>query len=63
MVQPCQILPPARSTQGEKALQSWRCNAGISQVSGVISDSLHTQEGQVVPKALIQGLLMIIIRF
>lgn len=47
----------------ENALQIWQCNAGISQVSGVTLDSLPAQESQVVPKALVQGLLMIIVRF
>lgn len=51
------------SAQGEKAVWNWHCNAGINQIPGVTLDSLHAQESQVVPKALVQGLLIIIIRF
>lgn len=51
------------TNSGKNVIQIWQCNAGISPVSGVTLDSLHAQESQVVPKALVKGLLMIVIRF
>lgn len=61
MVQYFQVLSSAWPTQGECS-SDLAMHAGISQVSGVTFDSLHAQESQILPKTVVQGLLMIIIK-